>query len=175
MRIADDALRLRRLRRHRRSRLQLVQHLPRRKLSKAHAGQQLRLRPQPILAGDLVVVRLVELAQRQLVLARLAVQQLSADLDRALALMLIQPVLDLVARPRALRKAQPVAAGSVSGLRRDLDDVAVAQLASAAERCARSPSRRPSYCPPRYGSHRQNRPGLRPSAAPPPCPSGVKV
>jgi hypothetical protein len=70
----------------------------------------------------------LELAERELVLARLAFQQLAADLNGALALVLVEPVLDLVARARALGKAQPVAAGRVAGLRDDLDDVAVAQL-----------------------------------------------
>ena len=42
--------------------------------------------------------------------------------------MLVQPVLDLVARAAGFGEGKPVAAGGVAGLRVDLDDVAVAQL-----------------------------------------------
>ena len=86
------------------------------------------MRAQTILRGNLVVVGLVILGERDLILARLALQQLAAHLDGALALVLVEPVLDLVAGARALGEAEPVAAGGVAGLRGDLDDVAVAQL-----------------------------------------------
>ena len=82
----------------------------------------------PIFVGDAAQVLVVDLAHRHLELARLALQQLAADLNRALALVLVEPVLDLVARARALDEGEPVAAGLVVLLRDDFDDVAGAQL-----------------------------------------------
>ena len=67
-------------------------------------------------------------AHRHFEFARLALQQLAADLHGAPALVFVQPVLDLVAGARALDEREPVAAGLVILLRDDLDDVAGAQL-----------------------------------------------
>ena len=83
-----------------------------------------------VLIGDPLVLRITKLGERNLELACLAFQQLAANLNRAFALVLVQPVLDLVAGAGALGKAQPVATWRVSGLRCDLDDVAVAQTRS---------------------------------------------
>jgi len=81
-------------------RLQLIEHLARGVLAEADAGEQLGLRTEAVLGGDLVVVSLVILGERHLVLARLALQQLAANLHGALALVLVEPVLDLVAGAR---------------------------------------------------------------------------
>ncbi len=62
------------------------------------------------------------------ILARFLLDQLAADFDGALALMHVEPVLDLLPRARRLGELQPVAAGIVPGLGKDLDDVARAQL-----------------------------------------------
>jgi hypothetical protein len=51
--------------------------------------------------------------ERHLVLARLALQQLAADLDGAAALVFVEPVLDLVAGAGTLDEGEPVAAGLV--------------------------------------------------------------
>ena len=91
---------------------------------------------QAIFAGDPVVVGVGELAERHLVLARLAVEQLLADLDGALALMLVDPVLDLVAGAGALGEGEPIAAGGVAVLGDDFDDVAVAQLGAQRDHAA---------------------------------------
>jgi hypothetical protein len=62
------------------------------------------------------------------VFARFLLHELAADLDGALALMDVEPVLDLLAGARGLGELQPVAAGIVSRLGKDFDDVAGAQL-----------------------------------------------
>ena len=97
-------------------------------LALAQSGQQVGGRGHAVLAGDAAQVLVVDLAHRHLEFARLALQQLAADLDGARALVFVEPVLDLVARARALDKGEPVAAGLVILLGDDLDDVAGAQL-----------------------------------------------
>ena len=82
-----------------RSRFQLVEHLPRGVLTETDTRQQILLTAQTVLVGDAVVVGRGEPAEGQLKLARLALQQLFADLDGAFTLVLVQPVLDLVACP----------------------------------------------------------------------------
>ena len=108
--------------------LQLVEHLARGVFAEADAGEQIFFAAQAVLVRDAVEVGGLELVQRHLVFAGLALQQLVADLHGARALVFIQPVLDLVARAAALGKAQPVTRGRVAGLRGDLHNVAVAQL-----------------------------------------------
>jgi len=54
--------------------------------------------------------------------------QLSADLKGPFTLVLIEPVADLVSRPRRFGYAQPVLTGIVAGLRHDLYHVAITQL-----------------------------------------------
>ena len=70
----------------------------------------------------------VDLAHGHFEFAGFALQQLAADLDGAMALVLIEPVLDLVAGAGALDEREPVAAGFVVLLGDDFDDVAGAQL-----------------------------------------------
>jgi len=53
----------------------------------------------------------VNLAHRHFELAGLALQQLAADFDGAAALVLIEPVLDLVAGAGALDEGEPIALG----------------------------------------------------------------
>src|SRR5262249_35247032 len=78
--------------------------------------------------GDAAVLFVFEVLQIDLVLAGFAVEQFASDLHGPFALVQIEPVLDLVARPRRFGIAEPVTAGVVSGLGNDFYDVAVAQL-----------------------------------------------
>ena len=107
---------------------ELVEHLAGGELAEADAGEEFGLGGEAVFGGDLVVVGLVVLGERHFVLAGFAVEQLLADLDGALALVLVDPVLDLVAGAGRLGEGEPVAAGSVAGLGGDFDDVAVAKL-----------------------------------------------
>src|SRR5262249_9764685 len=68
--------------------------------------------------------------ERYAVLARFFVDKLLANLDRTLALMNVQPVLDFVSRARGANDAKPVAARFVPRLRDDLDDVSAVQFVS---------------------------------------------
>ena len=92
------------------TRAEAVQHLARGILAEADRGHQVVGRGDAVFGGDARVIGLIEFRERDLVLARFALEQLAADLDGALALMLVEPVLDLVAGPRALHEAEPVAA-----------------------------------------------------------------
>ena len=66
------------------------------------------------------------------VAARLLLEQLASELDRARLLFRVNQVLDLVARARRRGEVEPVTARPVPGLRDDFDDVAV--LEARAER-----------------------------------------
>ena len=109
---------------------ELVEDLARGDLAEAFAGEEFGLGGEAVLGGDLVVVGFVVLGERHFVLAGFAVEELLADLDGALALMLVDPMLDLVAGAGGLAvfSVSPVAGGGVSGLGSILDDVAVAEL-----------------------------------------------
>ena len=126
-RVADDALG-RRFHGDGRAWLQFVEHLARGVLAEADACQQLRVGSETILAGDFVEVGLGVFGERHLILAGLAVEQLAANLNGAFALVLVDPVLDFVAGAGGFGEAEPIAAGSVSGLGGDFDDVAVAEF-----------------------------------------------
>ena len=97
-------------------------------LACAQSGEQVGGGCDAVFVGDAAQVLIVDLAHGNLELARFALQQLAADFDGAAALVLVEPVLDLVARARTLDEGEPVAAGLVIFLRDDLDDVAGAQL-----------------------------------------------
>ena len=84
--------------------------------------------PRPYPDATRCRLLVLDFFQRDAVLARFFFDQLAADFDGALALVNVEPVLDLVARARRLDQAEPVAAGLVAGLREDLDDVAGMQL-----------------------------------------------
>ena len=85
-------------------------------------------RPSAVVGGDLLQLLVLDVLQRDAILARFFLDQLAADFNGTLALVDIEPVLDLVARARRLDDGQPVAAGLVPGLGQDLDDVAAVQL-----------------------------------------------
>src|SRR6185312_6618816 len=85
--------------------LKLVQDLARGVLAKADSCEEILLAVKTVLVGDPVEIGWTELLQRDFVLARLAFEEFAADLDGALALMLVKPMLDLVACARALGKA----------------------------------------------------------------------
>ena len=76
--------------------LELVEHLAGGELAEADAGQQVFFAAEAVLVGDAVVVGGLVLVDGDLVLAGLALQELAADLNGAGALVLIEPVLDLV-------------------------------------------------------------------------------
>ncbi len=75
-------------------------------LALAERGQQIGGRGHPVLAGDAAQVLVIDLAHGHLETARLPLQQLAADFDSALALVLIEPVLDLVASAGTFDKSQ---------------------------------------------------------------------
>ena len=91
-------------------------------------GQQIDSGRNAVLTRDTAEILVVNLRHRHLELARFTLQKLAADLDCPASLVLVEPVLDLVARARALDERQPVAAGLVVLLRDNLDDVAVRSL-----------------------------------------------
>ena len=68
-----------------RTRRQLVQHLVRGVLALAQRGQQIGGRGHAVLVGDAAQILVVDLAHRHFELARLALQQLAADLHGARA------------------------------------------------------------------------------------------
>jgi len=63
----------------------------------------------------------------QAVLLRLALEHLAAELDRARALLDLEPLVDPRAGARGLDDLQPVTARVLVGRRDDLDDVALPQ------------------------------------------------
>src|SRR5208337_2938803 len=109
-------------------RRKFAQHLPRRELAEANAGHQVVGPGNAIFLGYALVSLVGDILQRDAVLARFLFNQLAADFERALALVDIEPVPDLLPRPRRLHESQPVAAGLVPGLGHDLHDFAVVQL-----------------------------------------------
>ena len=115
-------------RRRRARRQQTRQHLPRGIFSVADAGHQVIDFAESIAGGDFQQLVVFDFFQRDAVLARFFFDHLAANLDGALALVHVEPVLDFVARARGLDQAEPVAAGLVAGLGEDFDDVAGVQL-----------------------------------------------
>ena len=106
-------------------------------LAVAEGGEQVIRLGQSILAGHARQLRLADVLQRNVILAGFLLDQLAANFDGALALMDVQPVLDLLAGARRLGQLQPVAAGidarAGSGSRRCRRSA----VCSAGERCAR--------------------------------------
>ena len=84
--------------------------------------------PRPYSSATLSKSAWVYLESAILYLRASRSSSLLADLDGALALVLVDPVLDLVAGAGGFGEAEPVAAGSVAGLGGDFDDVAVAEF-----------------------------------------------
>src|SRR6185437_8566543 len=78
---------------------QFGQHLARGKLAIADAGQEVISPPQAVVRGHAVKILLLDVFERHPVFARLFFDQFATDFDGALALMHVEPVLDLVARP----------------------------------------------------------------------------
>jgi len=124
---------------------------------------------QAILRGNLVVVGLVILGERDLVLARLALQQLATHFDGALALVLVEPVLDLVAARELLAKLSQSRLGEWPAW-------VVISTMSPLRSLERSGTMRPLtlapvvVLPPGCGWRRRSRWGWRPWAGPRPCP-----
>src|SRR5579862_1655346 len=99
------------------------QHLPGGILAIADACHQVVVTAESVFAGNALPVGVFNIFQRDSVFASFFFDQLLADFNSTLALVNIEPVLDLVARTRRLDDGQPVAAGLVSRLRDDFDDV----------------------------------------------------
>ena len=97
-------------------------------LALAERGQQIGGCGHAIFVGDAAQVLVADLAQRHLVFARLALQQLAPDFDGAAAMVFVEPVLDLVAGAGTFDECQPVAAWLVVLLGDNFNDVASAQL-----------------------------------------------
>src|SRR5439155_585170 len=107
---------------------QLVQDLVDRALAVADRGHQV------VGAGEAEVGRcpldLFPAEERggvQAVFPRLALEQLAPELDRARALLDLDPLVDLGSRPGRLDDLEPVAARVLVGRGHDLDDVALAE------------------------------------------------
>ena len=95
--------------------------------AEADAGDEVGLRAEAVLVGDAEVVGVGEFFEGYVEFAGFALEELGADFDGALALVLVEPVLDLVAGAGGLGEGEPVARGGVAGLGGDFDDVPVAQ------------------------------------------------
>ncbi len=104
------------------------EHLAGGELSVTDGGHQVVGAPEAELVADLLILDFLHVLERHAILARFFFDQLAADFDGALALVDVEPVLDLLARAAGFHQGQPIAAGPVSGLGDDLDDVAATQL-----------------------------------------------
>src|SRR5258708_9785763 len=103
-------------------------NLPRGIFSVADAGHQVIDLAQSVASGNFQQVVVFDFFERDAIFARFFLDQLAADFDGPLALMNVEPVLDLVARAGRPDNAKPVAAGLVPGLSEDFNDVAGVQL-----------------------------------------------
>src|ERR1700722_9288138 len=101
---------------------ELVEHLTCGVFAEADAGQEIFLIAEAVLVGNALKVRRFEFVERYFVLASLALEKLLADLDGARALVLIEPVLDLVARARTAGKTEPITRRMMAGLRGNLNN-----------------------------------------------------
>src|SRR5512146_3132698 len=100
-----------------------AEHLARRILAVTDSGDEIFVTTQTVVLGYAVEGRFGDVFQRNAVLPRLFFDQLVADFNGALALVNVEPVLDLLACARGLRDGEPVTAGMMSRLRDDLDNV----------------------------------------------------
>src|ERR1019366_5331839 len=94
----------------------------------ADAGHQVVGTAESVFAGRSLQVGFLDFLQRDAVLARLFFDQLASDFNGALALVDFEPVLGRVGVAGKLDEGEPVAAGLVSGLGDDFDDVAGMKL-----------------------------------------------
>src|SRR5438093_4032847 len=108
---------------------ELVQDLVGRALAVADRRQQVvGAAREPGVGGDLLELVAAEQGRRiQVVLPRLALEHLAAQLDRAGALLDLEPLVDLRPGARGLDDLQPVAARVLVRGGDDLDDVALPQ------------------------------------------------
>ena len=91
---------------------------------------------QTILRSDLAQVIVLDVFQRYAIFARFFFNQFFADFNGALALVDVEPVFDFVASSRGLDHAKPVAAGLVSCLSDDLNDVSAVQFVAERDHAA---------------------------------------
>src|SRR5215469_4806047 len=92
-------------------RCKLAKHLTGRELAIAEAGEEVVDSAEAIFGGDPVEGRVFDALERNAIATRFFFDQLAANLDGALAFVLIQPVFDFLPRARRPHEAQPVAAG----------------------------------------------------------------
>src|ERR1700680_2243603 len=102
--------------------------LPSTVIAVSDPGHQVVNLAQAVIGGDLAQLFVLDLFERDPVLAGFFFNQLAADFDGALALMNVEPVLDLVAGARGLDRSQPIAARLMPRLGNDFDDVAAVQF-----------------------------------------------
>ena len=100
------------------------QHLAGRIFAIADARHQIVGTAESVFAGGPLPIGFFNVFQRDSVFASFFFHQLFSDFNGALALVDVEPMLDLVAGAGGLDDAEPVAAGLVSGLGDDFDDVA---------------------------------------------------
>src|SRR5271166_2227713 len=116
---------------HRRSgarRKKARQHLPRGIFSVADTGHEVVNFAKSVTGRHFEQLFVFDLFECDAIFARFLLDDLAADFDGTLALVDVQPVLDLVARAGRLDQAKPVPAGLVSGLGENLDNVAGVQF-----------------------------------------------
>ena len=116
---------------------QPVEHLAGGVLAQAQRRQKIGGRSHAVFIGDAAQVLVGDLSLWNLVFTGFAFEQLAADLDGAAAMILVEPVLDLVAGAGAFNECQPIAAGFVVLLGDDLDDIAGTQLGAQGRPCGR--------------------------------------
>src|ERR1700691_744185 len=105
-----------------------VEDLARGILAEPDGGPEIVGGGDAVVGGDAGVIGFFELREADFILASFAFEELAADFDGALALVLIEPMADFVAGAGAFDEGEPVAAGGVAVLGNDFDDVAVAKL-----------------------------------------------
>src|ERR1700722_7454700 len=107
---------------------QAIEYLPCRILSKADSREQIVRRSHAVFSGDALVVGFIKFRQRYFVLARFTFQQLATNFNGTFPLMLVQPVLDLIARARAFNEGEPIPARWVAVLCDNFEHVTITQL-----------------------------------------------
>src|SRR5258708_5486529 len=80
----------------------------------ADSGHEVVGIAEPVARGNFLNVFVFDLFERDAVLARFLLDQLAANLNGPLTLVDVQPVLDLVTRPRGLDQRKPITAGVVA-------------------------------------------------------------
>src|SRR4029077_1707972 len=104
------------------------QYLTRRIFAVANARHEVIGTPRAVVGRNFLQLLVLNVLERYAILARFFLDELTANLNRALPLMDIEPMFDLVAGARRLGNRQPVAARLVPSLGQDFYDVPAVQL-----------------------------------------------